>query len=179
MSRMETPAETYREDGFTLARWQFTDEPELVETVNGSLEHLGSWMIWASGGYTAEDGAEFLRTTRENWAGGETHDFAIRVDGSIAGAVGVMAREGGVEIGYWLARGFVGRGLITRAVRLLTGEAFRLGAGYVEIKHDERNVRSGAVPARLGFTRVRTEPAEKPLAPSCTGTNHVWLLTRP
>ncbi|MEV4053436.1 GNAT family N-acetyltransferase [Amycolatopsis sp. NPDC049688] len=175
---METPAETYREDGFTLARWQFADEPELVATVNGSLEHLRAWMIWASGGYTAEDGAEFLRTTRQNWASGEAHDFAIRVDGSIAGAVGVMAREGGVEIGYWLARGFVGRGLVTRTVRLLTAEAFRLGAGYVEIKHDEWNVRSGAVPARLGFTKVRTEPAEKPLAPSCAGTNHVWRLVR-
>ncbi|MFT7871019.1 MULTISPECIES: GNAT family N-acetyltransferase [Amycolatopsis] len=175
---METPAETYREDGFTLARWQFADGPELVATVNGSLEHLGAWMIWASGGYTAEDGAEFLRTTRQNWASGETHDFAIRVDGSIAGAVGVMAREGGVEIGYWLAREFVGRGLVTRAVTLLTEEAFRLGAGYVEIKHDERNVRSGAVPARLGFTVVRTEPADKPLAPSCTGINRVWRLLR-
>ncbi|QKV79700.1 GNAT family N-acetyltransferase [Amycolatopsis sp. Hca4] len=176
---METPAETYREDTFTLARWQFADEPELVATVTGSLEHLGAWMIWATGGYSAEDGAEFLRTTRKNWESGESHDFALRVDGVLAGSVGVMARDGGVEIGYWLARGYTGRGLITRAVRLLTAEAFRLGAGYVEIRHDERNVRSGAVPARLGFTRVRTEPAEKPLAPARTGTDHVWRLTAP
>lgn len=101
------------------------------------------------------------------------------MDDVIAGSVGVMAREGGVEIGYWLASSFVGRGLITRAVRLLTAEAFRLGAGYVEIKHDERNVRSGAVPARLGFTQVGTEPAEKPPAPSGTGTNRVWRLVAP
>ncbi|WP_410669376.1 GNAT family N-acetyltransferase [Amycolatopsis sp. cmx-4-68] len=174
---METPAETYREDEFTLARWQFADAPELIATVTGSLEHIGAWMIWATGGYTAEDGAEFLRSTRKNWESGETHDFAIRVDGVIAGAIGIMARDGGVEIGYWLAREYTGRGLITRAVRLLTAEAFRLGAGYVEIKHDEWNVRSGAVPARLGFTKVRKEPVEKPLAPSCAGTNQVWRLS--
>ena len=179
MGRMEIPAETYREGELTLARWQFADVPELTATVTGSLEHLGAWQIWATGGYTAEDGAEFLRRSRKNWESGETHDFALRVGGSLAGAVGVMTRDGGVEVGYWLALGFTGRGLMTRAVELLTAEAFRLGAGYVEIKHDERNVRSGAVPARLGFTKVREEAAEEPLAPSCTGTNHVWRLTSP
>jgi ribosomal-protein-serine acetyltransferase len=171
--------ETYAEDGFTLTRWTFADGPELTATVAGSLDHIGAWMIWATGGYTAEDSAEFLRRTRKNWETGETHDFAIRAGGPIAGAVGLMARDGGVEIGYWLAREHTGRGLITRAVRLLTEEAFRLGAGYVEIKHDERNVRSRAVPARLGFTKVREEAVEKPLAPSCVGTNHVWRKEKP
>lgn len=145
MGTMETPAESFARDEFSLTRWQFADGPELTATVAGSLGHIGAWMIWASGGYTAEDSAEFLRRTRENWETGETHDFAIRVGGSVAGAVGLMAREGGVEIGYWLAHDHTGRGLVTRAVSLLTAEAFRLGAGYVEIKHDERNVRSGAV----------------------------------
>jgi ribosomal-protein-serine acetyltransferase len=179
MGGMETPAETFTCDEFSLTRWQFADGPELTAAVTGSLDHIGSWMIWAAGGYTADDAAEFLRGTRKNWESGETHDFAIRVDGAIAGAVGIMARDGGVEIGYWLTREHTGRGLITRAVRLLTTEAIRLGAGYVEIKHDERNVRSGAVPGRLGFTKVREEPVEKPLAPSCAGTNHVWRLERP
>ncbi|WP_290063168.1 GNAT family N-acetyltransferase [Amycolatopsis solani] len=176
---METPAESYRVDEFTLARWRFADGPELTATVAGSLEHIGAWMIWAAGGYTADDSAEFLKRTNENWESGETHDFAIRVGGEIAGAIGMMTRDGGIEIGYWLALGHTGRGLITRAAGFLTAEAFRLGAGYVEIKHDELNVRSGAVPARLGFTEVRSEPAEKPLAPSCSGTNHVWRKEKP
>lgn len=171
--------ETYAESGFTLARWRPEDAAALRAAVTGSLEHLGAWLIWATDGYTAEDSAEFLERTRKNWETGETHDFAIRVGGAVAGGIGVMAREGGVEIGYWLARDFVGRGLMTRAVSLLTAEAFRLGAGYVEIKHDERNVRSGAVPARLGFTKVREQPVEKPLAPACAGTNHVWRKEKP
>jgi|1185.fasta_scaffold100830_2 ribosomal-protein-serine acetyltransferase len=176
---METPAETYARDEFSLTRWQTADGPELTATVGGSLDHLGTWLVWATDGYTAEDGAEFLRRTRKQWETGETHDFAIRVGGSLAGAVGLMAREGGVEIGYWLVRDHTGRGLMTRAVRLLTEEAFRLGAGYVEIKHDERNVRSGAVPARLGFTEAGVEPMEAPWAPSCCGTYRVWRKEKP
>ena len=170
---------SYAESGFTLARWQPEDAAALGAAVTGSREHLGAWLIWATDGYTAEDGAEFLERTGKNWETGETHDFAIRVGDTVAGGVGVMGREGGVEIGYWLARDFVGRGLMTRAVSLLTAEAFRVGAGYVEIKHDERNVRSGAVPERLGFVKVGEEPAGKPLAPACAGTNHVWRLERP
>ncbi len=179
MGAMETPAEKYHVDEFALTRWQFADGPELTAVVGGSLARIGAWMIWASDGYTADDSAEFLRRTRENWETGETHDFAIRVGGAIAGAIGTMARDGGVEIGYWLADGYTGRGLITRAAGFLTTEAFRLGAGYVEIKHDELNVRSGAVPGRLGFTKVGEEPVEKPLAPACAGTNHVWRKEKP
>jgi ribosomal-protein-serine acetyltransferase len=173
---METPAETYRDGDLTLTRWHPGDRELLTAAVDGSLAHLGEWLIWVAGGYTDDDSSEFLRLTANRWESGEAYEYALRADGSVAGGIGVMRRDGGVEIGYWLALGFTGRGLMTRAVTLLTAEAFRLGAGYVEIKHDELNVRSGAVPARLGFTKVREEPAEKPLAPSCTGTNHVWRL---
>ncbi|WP_410640172.1 GNAT family N-acetyltransferase [Amycolatopsis sp. lyj-346] len=175
---METPAEAYRDGDLTLTRWHPGDRPVLTAVVSGSLDHLGAFLIWAIGGYTDDDSAEFLRLTTKRWEDDEAYEFALTLGTELAGGVGVMTRDGGVEIGYWLARGFVGRGLMTRAVGLLTEEAFRLGAGYVEIKHDELNVRSGAVPARLGFTKIRSEPAEKPLAPSCTGTNHVWRLAR-
>jgi RimJ/RimL family protein N-acetyltransferase len=176
---METPAETYRDGDLTLTRWHPGDRELLTALVSGSLEHLGPWLIWATGGYTSDDSSEFLRLTAKRWESDEAYEYAISEDGEVTGGVGVMTRDGGVEIGYWLARGWTGRGLMTRSVALLTAEAFRLGAGYVEIKHDELNARSGAVPARLGFTKVREEEAEKPLAPSCTGTNHVWRLARP
>ncbi|WP_410570043.1 GNAT family N-acetyltransferase [Amycolatopsis sp. cmx-4-61] len=175
---MEIPAEIHRDGDLTLTRWQPADQAVLTAVVSGSLAHLSPFLVWAAGGYTDDDSAEFLRLTAKRWDSGEAYEYALRLGAEVAGGIGVMQRDGGVEIGYWLARGFTGRGLMTRAVTLLTAEAFRLGAGYVEIKHDERNVRSGAVPARLGFTQVRTEPAEKPLAPSCTGTDHVWRLAR-
>lgn len=175
---MEPPAETYRDGDLVLTRWHPGQRAVLTAAVSGSLAHLGPWLIWATSGYTDDDSAEFLRLTAQRWDSGEAYEYALTLGTELAGGIGVMTRDGGVEIGYWLAAGFTGRGLMTRAVTLLTEEAFRLGAGYVEIKHDELNVRSGAVPARLGFTRVRAEPAEKPLAPSCAGTNHVWRLAR-
>jgi ribosomal-protein-serine acetyltransferase len=178
MGRVETPAETHRDGDLTLTRWHPGERETLTAAVSGSLDHLGPWLIWATGGYTSDDSSEFLRLTARRWESGEAYEYAMRVGGELAGGVGMMTRDGGVEIGYWLVPGHTGRGSMTRAVSLLTAAAFRLGAGYVEIQHDELNVRSGAVPARLGFTKVREEPAERPLAPACAGTNHVWRLER-
>jgi ribosomal-protein-serine acetyltransferase len=180
MGPMETPAETFSRDEFSLTRWQSADAGPVRAAVSGSGAHLADWVPWAVGGYTDEDAAAFLRLTHENWETGRAYEWAIRVDGSLAGAVGVMTRDGGVEIGYWLARDFTGRGLVTRAVSLVVSDAFRRGAGYVEIRHDEANVRSGSIPARLGFSLVRKEladPGDRP--PACVGVKQVWRKERP
>jgi ribosomal-protein-serine acetyltransferase len=83
-----------------------------------------------------------------------------------------------LEIGYWLHPAFVGRGHATHLARLLTGASFTVdGIERVEIRHDVANVRSGAVPARLGFTLLRETPNAEP-APADAGTDRVWSVTR-
>jgi len=56
------------------------------------------------------------------------------------------------EIGYWIRASAQGHGYVTEAVRLLTDYVFdTLKASRVEIRCDELNVRSAAVPRRLGY----------------------------
>src|SRR5437764_1997121 len=172
---MDTPAETLTDGVAELRRWRAEHREELTATVMASLDHLPPFLIWASPDYTAD---EFLADTAKRWENGEAFEYGVFADGSLAGGIGLMSRPGGIEIGYWLALEHTGRGLMTRAVILGVAEAFRCGAGYIEIKHDELNVRSAAVPARLGFTQVREETAELPLAPACGGRNIVWRRER-
>jgi RimJ/RimL family protein N-acetyltransferase len=56
------------------------------------------------------------------------------------------------QFGYWLAAGARGRGLATRAVRLMTGWLFELGAARVFLTIQPENVASAAVARRAGFT---------------------------
>ncbi len=176
---MEAPAETLADDVVVLRRWKPGQLGTLAAVAGDSAEHLGAWQIWATNGYGRREAALFLETTARNWAEGKTYDFAIFADGAVVGGAGMITHPDRIEIGYWLSRHHTGRGLVTRAARLLTAEAFRLGAPEVEIRHDEKNVASGAVPARLGFTMTGEETVEPPFAPACAGVNRIWRLKRP
>ncbi|MFJ4101001.1 GNAT family N-acetyltransferase [Amycolatopsis japonica] len=176
---MEAPAETLADDVVTLRRWKPGQLETLAAVAGDSAEHLGAWMIWATYGYGRREAADFLERSAKNWADGKTYDFAILAGEDLVGGAGMITHPDRIEIGYWLGRHHTGRGFATRAAKLLADEAFRLGAPEVEIRHDEKNLASGAVPARLGFTMIGEEPAEPPHAPACAGVNRFWRLKRP
>ncbi|MEC3976618.1 GNAT family N-acetyltransferase [Amycolatopsis sp. H20-H5] len=179
---METPAETLTDGEVVLRRWRLDDHEQQARVVGDAAAHLGAWMNWAMNGYGERESREYLERTTRSWDSGEIFDFAISTTGGeLAGGCGLTPRTGGgLEIGYWLHPDYTGRGLVTRAARLLTAEALRVGAAHVEIRHDELNVRSAAVPRRLGYTLIsRNEPPVLPLAPACGGVDHLWRLERP
>jgi RimJ/RimL family protein N-acetyltransferase len=99
----------------------------------------------------------------------------------IAGSCGLMARigPGGMEIGYWVHRDYVRRGLATASTAALTSAAFALpDIDRVEIVHDELNGPSEAVPRKLGFTRAGQRTLD--FVPEAgTGLGIVWRLDRP
>lgn len=170
-------------DGLVLRRFDAeADLPELFQVIEESLEHLRPWMPWVAE-HGLETTREFLAGRALCWASRQAFTYAVTLDGAIVGVCGLFRREdtpeGGREIGYWLHPAATGRGVMTRAVRALVDEAFRLpDVAYVEVVHDVANLASGAVPARAGFTVHRHESATEPLAPAETGENRVWRLTR-
>lgn len=153
---IRAPPEELIEEDFTLRRWQFSDAEALQAAANGSLVELTRWMPWAADGYDLAKAQQFLAFTNKAWGTGEEYDFAIIVNGRISGSFGLMTpaskSPNTLEIGYWLANEATGRGLATRATALLMRIAFEIGAEHVQIRHDELNDRSAAIPRRLGFT---------------------------
>lgn len=71
---------------------------------------------------------------------------------ALAGACGLGRRpSGNVELGYWIARPFWGRGLATEAGRQLVEIARTLGLARLEASHFLDNPASGRVLDKLGF----------------------------
>lgn len=64
------------------------------------------------------------------------------------------------QFGYWLGAGARGRGLATRAVTLMTGWMFELGAARVFLTIQAENAASAAVARRAGFSFEGTLRAE-------------------
>jgi RimJ/RimL family protein N-acetyltransferase len=77
-------------------------------------------------------------------------------NGRLLGSVGIVhvdQQEGRCELGYWMARDSRGRGLATRAVRLLSGWTFEnLSVDRIEIHAEPENAASRRVAERAGFT---------------------------
>ena len=93
------------------------------------------------------------------------------------GGCGLHRRVGprAIEIGYWVHADHGGRGIATALARALTGAALALpDVDRVEIHCDEANVRSAAVPRRLGYRLDRIEEDEV-TAPAETGRSMVWV----
>jgi ribosomal-protein-serine acetyltransferase len=163
----------------TLRRWRETDAAALYQVVQESLDHLSPWMAWVADGYSPAAAADFVAATFDDWANGTAYNYAIYVQGRLAGAASLMARigPGGLEIGYWLHPAYLGRGVATRAAGLLAEEAFRAGMKRVEIVTDVANFRSAAIPRRLGFTEVERRSPQEPITPGEDGVDIVWRLT--
>ena len=137
----------------------------MLAAIAASHDHLRAWMPWAEASPTDESVRAFLEPAARNFGGDSAANYAITLGdgGEYVGGCGLHQRvgEGALEIGYWIEARHQGQGLITEAVRLLTSTAFGLaGVLRLEIHCDEANVRSAAVPARLGYHLDRIEPHE-------------------
>lgn len=156
------PAYCVRTRRLILRCWEPTDAAALKAAIDASLEHLRPWMPWA------KDEPEDLQAKIERlrrWRGQFDlgRDFVYGVfspdEREVLGSSGLHTRvgEGAREIGYWIHVDHVNQGLATEVAAALTTVAFEIDAVVrVEIRCDPRNVRSAAVPRKLGFVHEAT-----------------------
>jgi RimJ/RimL family protein N-acetyltransferase len=109
--------------------------------------------------YGREQGIEYVRGVDRGWVDGTHASLSIRdaTHDTLIGSVSVMGldqKPGNGEIGYWVAKEARGRGVATRAVRLVSRWAVvELGLQRLELMTDVDNLSSQGVAERAGFTR--------------------------
>jgi RimJ/RimL family protein N-acetyltransferase len=179
---VEPPERVECADG-THLRWVDERDAEVVaQAVGASLDHLRPWMPWADS--RSADAAfqrqrlrtlPSMRARREEWQYG-----LFAEDGTFLGAFGLMTRRGRglLEIGYWMHADALGRGHATEAVRALTDAGLQVdGVERMVIACDEANVRSAAIPKRLGYRLDRVDQ-RPPEAPGEIGRLQLWVRER-
>jgi len=178
------PPERIDLDDDVVLRWVTVDDADVIaRAVGESLDHLKQWMPWADA--TSADVAfqrGRLRDQLQQRKRGEEWQYGFFRAGADAflGSMGMMTRRGPgtLEIGYWLHVDAEHHGLVTRGARALTEIGLNLvGIDHMIIVCDEANVRSAAVPQRLGYTLDRVEPhAIEALRE--TGRMQFWMTDR-
>ncbi|MBK8709027.1 MAG: GNAT family N-acetyltransferase [Flavobacteriales bacterium] len=109
---------------FTLREWTMADLPALVEHANDPTvaDNLTDAFPHP---YTVEHGKAFLA----RFMGQDPQlVLAIDVDGAAVGAVGIHPQSDvyrrNAELGYWIAKAFRGKRIMTEAVKQATTRAF-------------------------------------------------------
>jgi len=99
----------------------------------------------------------FIRAQLEKFAKGNGFQLGIWLNGELIGSIGlnyILSQFRCTEIGYWLGAEYEGRGVMTKACRYLCGYLFdELNLNRIEIPCAETNVKSRAIPKRLGFSQ--------------------------
>jgi RimJ/RimL family protein N-acetyltransferase len=166
-----------------LRRWHIAQAEALTEAVASSLPELRPWMPWAQEPPTVPAMIQVLAAGDSNFSDDKEWQFIVAEPDStrILGATGLHRRDSSdnLEIGYWIRTDSTHRGLATIASRALTTAAFAYlpDITTVEIRMDALNVRSAAVPPKLGF-RLDGEVEQPVEAPGQSGRRLVWKMAR-
>lgn len=143
------------------------------EAINRSLNELKPWLGFAQVAPTVEETEINLREAYVRFRKREAFRYLIfhKESGELIGSTGFHNVDWEVpkgEIGYWVDTKHGGAGYITEAVKGLTELALsHIGFRRVEIRCESMNVKSRAIPEKLGY---ELEGILRSESPSVDGT---------
>lgn len=127
----------------------------IAALIQENADYIGRWLEFASPDYSEADGLDFLERGLANLSEQNGMNLGIFHNDSLIGTISYNYFDltgQKTEIGYWLAKEWQGRGIMTTATRALTSYAIKtLGFNRVDIHMDVLNERSEAIPRRLGY----------------------------
>ncbi|WP_053365254.1 GNAT family N-acetyltransferase [Bacillus sp. FJAT-27245] len=133
------------------------DGKAVFEAIQASLQELKPWMPFANIEQTEEDVEANIREAYAKFIKREDLRLLVfdKQSGMLIGSSGLHRINWSIpkfEIGYWIDSRHSRKGFMTEAVRGIVDFAIsELSAKRIEIRCDSRNVKSRAIPERLGF----------------------------
>jgi ribosomal-protein-serine acetyltransferase len=127
------------------------------ELIDNNRAHLKTWLTWVDFMQSVDNFRNFIIGAKQRMADKQEVSFMILHEGKVAGRVGLYYIDHQnklASIGYWLGEEFQGKGLVTKACQEVIKQGFTdLGLNRIEIKCATGNLKSQAIPERLGFTK--------------------------
>jgi len=128
---------------------------ELFELIESNREYLKQWLPWLDNNRYFQNTIDFIKISQIQYERNETVQFALMYKGKVAGVVGFHRIDWlnrSTSIGYWLGEQYQGKGLITKSCSKVLDYSFgRMGLNRIEIRCATENLKSRAIPKRLGF----------------------------
>ena len=127
----------------------------LLNVVNANRTYLREWLPWVDHMQTVANFEFYINDVNKRAAAQTDFSYSIIIDKNIVGRIGmhhINQQSKIAEIGYWLADGLQGRGIITKSCKALINHGFtELGLNRIEIKCGIGNDKSRAIAEKLHF----------------------------
>lgn len=130
---------------------------ELFDLIEDNREYLKEWLPWLDNNRYLQNTIDYIKISQFQYERNETVQFVLLHKGEIVGAVGYhridwMNRS--TSIGYWIGEKYQGNGLITKSCSSVLDYSFgKMGLHRIEIRCATENLKSQAIPERLGFKK--------------------------
>ncbi len=147
-------------DGIVVIRpFERSDVSNLFTAVSESQQHIAAFLSWYHPNYSIRDSKAWVSLAIKNWR--KHHEFQFVIcdvqTGEICGAIGISQIEienKVADLGYWVRRGYLRKGIATRALRLAIAFAFQeLDLVRLELLIREENIASQRVVEKIKATK--------------------------
>jgi RimJ/RimL family protein N-acetyltransferase len=148
-------------DETILKELELNSAKELFNLICSNRNYLGKWLPWVNETKHLDDTISYIQSALDGDMFCGRFVMEISYCNNLAGLIDLHNGDKTnmiIEIGYWLAEKYQGKGIMTECCRACINYAFReLGFNRVAIKCAIANERSKAIPERLHFTFEGTE----------------------
>ena len=145
------------DDDLILRQLSESDASPLFAVIESNRSFLRDWLPWLDTSRNPEDTLYFIRTAFEQFSNNDGFAAGIWYKSSVVGTIGfhkVDWLNRSVEIGYWLAEEYQGKGIVTKACKAFLDHAFdEWHLHRVQIRCAVGNMNSCRIPERLGFVK--------------------------
>ncbi|KIL36333.1 alanine acetyltransferase [Cohnella kolymensis] len=127
----------------------------VYEVIEMNRGYLSEWFPWVPNTKNAEHTKTFIENELRRFAHNNGVSTGIFYENKYIGNISIHEINWNSKlssIGYWISSEYQGLGIVTTCCRELLNYAFEtLGLNKIEIRARTDNVRSSAIPIRLGF----------------------------
>lgn len=148
----------FQTERLILREWREEDAPECYEYAkNPKIGPMAGWQVHTS----VENSLEIIRTVLSEPG---TYAICLKENHKAIGSIGIFqsknscAKDGELEIGFWIGEPFWGQGYVPEAVRELQRYCFEeLGSQRLWCAHADTNQKSKRTQEKCGFVYHHTD----------------------
>lgn len=144
-----------------LKQLKLSDASRIYELIDANRLLLRECLPWVDGNKDVADTERFISGSIKKWVEQGTFDLGIWYNHILVGVIGIhdlSLINKNAYIGYWLSSDYQGRGIMTQATHEVIRYLFEeLKLHRVVIRAGTKNLKSQAIPQRLGFTKEGIE----------------------